>query len=165
MLSARLMYNFFKKYRYKILVGRIFILFLVVFLCLSSSACTVFGSVKSFFTERFSIEDDIKEITEVIDTFFHLVRDKDYQRAYEYLSSRDRSMGTLEDFKQDLANVTDIISVNINYIEINNDTAVAGIDITDTYDGEEKIYKDIAVSLVREEDGSWKLVFWNPEEE
>jgi hypothetical protein len=157
------MYKFLKKYRYKILAGRIFISVLVVFLCLSSSACSAFGSIRSFFTERFSIEDDVKEITEVIDNFFNLIKDKDYRKAYEYLSSRDRSQGTLEDFKQDMANVTDIISVNINYIEINNETAVAGIDITDSYDGEEKIYKDIAVSLVREEDGSWKIVFWDTE--
>lgn len=138
---------------------------LVVFLCLNFSACTVFSNIKSFFTERFSIEDDVKDITEVLNSFFDLVEDNNYQSAYEYLSSGDKSQGTLEDFKQDFANVTDIIYININYVEVNNDTAVAGIDITDSYDGEEKIYKNMAVSLVREEGGSWKIVFWNPEVE
>jgi 5-methylcytosine-specific restriction endonuclease McrBC GTP-binding regulatory subunit McrB len=155
------MRKFFKKYRHKILIGRIIIPVLIVFLCASSSACTVFGSIKDFFTERFSIEDDVRDITSVLDSFFHLIKDEDYRRAYQYLSSGDRSQGTLEDFKQDIANVTDIISVNINYVEVNNDTAVAGIDMTDSYDGEEKIYKDMEVSLVREEDGSWKIVFWD----
>jgi hypothetical protein len=159
------MHKFLKIFGYKVLIGRILITFVVVFLCVSSSACTTIGSVKNFFTKRFSIEDDVKEITAVLDSFFHLIGDEDYQRAYEYLSSVDRSHGTLKDFKQDLANVTDIISVTINYIEVNNDVAVAGIDITDSYDGEEKIYKDIEVSLVREEDGSWKIVFWDTERE
>jgi len=137
----------------------------MVFLCINFSACTVFGSIKDFFTGRFSIEDDVKKITEVLDSFFDLIKDKDYRRAYEYLSSGDKSRGDLEDFKRDFADVTDIISVNINYVEISNDTAIAGIDLTDSYDGEEKLYRDIEVSLVREENGSWKIVFWNREDE
>jgi hypothetical protein len=145
------------------MIVRILLAVLVVFLCVSSSACAMIGNIKSFFTERFSIEDDVKEITVILDSFFHLIEGEDHEGAYEYLSSGDRSHGTLEDFKQDLANVTDIISVTINYIEVNNDVAVAGIDITDSYDGEEKIYKDIEVSLVREEDGIWKIVFWYTE--
>lgn len=157
------MYKFFKIFRYKVLIVRIFIAVLVVFLYVSTSACTMIGSVKSFFTERFSIEDDVEEIAVILDSFFHLIEDENYETAYEYLSSGDRSHGTLEDFEQDLANVTDIISVTINYIEVSNDVAVAGIDITDSYDGEEKIYKDIEVSLVREGDGSWKIVFWDTE--
>ncbi len=136
-----------------------------MFLCISFSACTVFKSIKNFFTEGFSIEDDVKKITEVLDSFFDLIKDKNYQKAYEYLSSGDKSRGDLEDFKQDLADVTDIISININYVEINNNAAIAGIDLTDSYDGEEKLYMDIKVSLIREEDGSWKIVFWKQGDE
>lgn len=147
------------------LFGRIYIIILILFLCISLSSCTVFKSMKNFFTEGFSIEDDIRKITEVLNSFFDSIKDKNYRKAYEYLSSSDKSGGSLEDFKQDLANITDIISININYIEINNDVAIAGIDLTDSYDGEEKFYEDIEVSLVREEDGIWKIVFWNLEDE
>jgi ABC-type transport system involved in multi-copper enzyme maturation permease subunit len=159
------MNSYFKKNKYKILISRIFLIVLIILLLMTFSGCTVFSNIKSFFAERFSIEDDVKDITGVLNSFFDLVEDNNYQSAYEYLSSGDKSQGTLEDFEQDFANVTDIISININYVEVNNDTAVAGIDITDSYDGEEKIYKNMAVSLVREEGGSWKIVFWNPEVE
>lgn len=145
--------------------GRILIIILALLLCICFSSCTVFRGVKSFFTEGFSIEDDAIEITEVLNSFFGLVKDKDYQEAYEYLSSSDKSKGTLEDFKEDLANVTDIISINVNYIEVNSNVAIAGIDLTDLYDGEEKLYEDIDVSLIREEDGNWKIVFWKWESE
>jgi hypothetical protein len=35
-----------------------------------------------------------------------------------------------------------------------------GVDLLDSYDGEEKMYKDIELSLIKEEDGNWKVVFW-----
>jgi hypothetical protein len=35
------------------------------------------------------------------------------------------------------------------------------IDLIDYYDGEEKIYKDILVSLIKDENESWKIKFWN----
>jgi len=159
------MNTFIERHKYKILISRVFLIVLIILLLMTFSGCTVFSNIKSFFTERFSIEDDVKDITGVLNSFFDLVEDNNYQSAYEYLSSGDKSQGTLEDFEQDFANVTDIISININYVEVNNDTAVAGIDITDSYDGEEKIYKNMAVSLVREEGRSWKIVFWNPEVE
>ncbi len=31
----------------------------------------------------------------------------------------------------------------------------------DTYDGEEKIYKDIQVSLVKDKNEVWRINFWN----
>ena len=40
--------------------------------------------------------------------------------------------------------------------------AVVGIDLIDTYDNEEKMYKDIRVSLLKDkEDNAWKINFWN----
>jgi len=132
---------------------------------MSFSACTLLGNVKDFFTERFSIEDDVNEVTEVVGSFFNSLKDKDYEAAYEYLSSRDKTRGDLEYFKQEFADVTDIISVNINWVEIKNNIAIAGMDLTDLYDGEEEIYRDVEVSLITEEDGSWKIVFWNWKDE
>ena len=138
---------------------------LVMFLCMSFPACTLFGNIKGFFTDRFSIEDDVDEVTEIVDSFFGLLIDKNYQGAYEYLSSKDKSQKDLECFKQEFTNITDIISININWVEIKNNTAIAGIDLTDSYDGEEKLFRNIEVSLIREEDRSWKIVFWNQKDE
>ena len=58
--------------------------------------------------------------------------------------------------------MTDIVSIEINWVEIRNNVAVVGIDLIDTYDNEEKIYKDIRVSLLKDkEDSAWKINFWN----
>ena len=86
--------------------------------------------------------------------------DKDYEEAYWYISSRDKYQKILEDFSNEFKDVTDIISINKNWVEIKNNIAVVGMDLTDSYDGEEKVFKDIEVSLIKEEDGGWKIVFW-----
>jgi hypothetical protein len=52
------------------------------------------------------------------------------------------------------------MGADINWVEIKGNTALLGVDILDSYDGEQKMYKDIEVSLIKEEDGSWKVVFW-----
>jgi len=46
-------------------------------------------------------------------------------------------------------------------VEIKNNIANVGIDLTDLYDGEEKVYKDLIVSLLKGEDGSWGINFWH----
>jgi len=152
---------FLKRYKYIILLGRIFLLILVLFLCINFSACTLSSNIKSFFKEKFSVEAEMNEVVEIVDVFFDLLIDKDYEGAYWYISSRDKSQKNLEGFKDEFKDVTDIVSININWVEIKNNIAVVGMDLTDFYDGEEKVFKDIEVSLIKEEDGDWQIVFWN----
>lgn len=117
--------------------------------------------MKNFFIRKFSDEAEMNEVVEIVDVFFNLLIDKDYKGAYWYISSRDKSQKSLEDFYSEFKDVTDIVSININWVEIKNNIAVVGMDLTDSYDGEEKVFKDIEVSLIKEEDGDWKIVFWN----
>lgn len=102
----------------------------------------------------------MNEAIETVNTFFNLLIDKNYEKAYQYLSSKDKSAGSLEDFSNEFKDVTDIVSVDVKWVEIKNNVAIVDVDLTDFYDGEEKVFKDIEVSLVREEDGSWKVAFW-----
>jgi len=157
--------TFFKRYRYKILIGRSFIIFILLFLCMNFSACTLFSGAKDFFTDKFFTEDEMDEVVGVVEAFFGLLMDKNYSEAYEYISSGDKLQGSLEDFSKEFINVTDIISIRINWVEIKSNIATVGIDLTDCYDGEEEVYRDMEVSLIKEEDNSWKIVFWEKQEE
>jgi hypothetical protein len=153
--------NFLKIYKNKILTVRILVIILAIFLFFNFSGCTFFSNVKSFFIDKFSADEEIEEVTEIVNAFFNLLIDKEYEKAYEYLSSKDRSMGGPEDFSDEFKDVTDIVSIDIKWVDIKNNLAVVGMDITDSYDGEEKVFKDVEVSLLREEEESWKIVFWN----
>jgi hypothetical protein len=77
------------------------------------------------------------------------------------ISTQDKSTHNMDDFKKELENVTQIVDIEINWVEVKNNIADVGIDLVDTYDNEEKVYKDLVVSLVKEEDGSWKINFWD----
>ena len=143
------------------LLVRSFLLVLILFLCINFSACTLSSNIKSFFKEKFSDEAEMNEVVEIVDVFFDLLIDKDYEGAYWYISSRDKSQKSLEDFSDEFKDVTNIVSINIKWFDPKNNIAVVGIDLTDFYDGEEKVFKDIEVSLIKEEDGDWKIVFWN----
>lgn len=136
-------------------------LILAIFLCLNFSGCTFFSNVKSFFIDKFSADEEIEEVTVIVNEFFDLLIDKKYGEAYEYLSSKDRSKGDPEDFSDEFKDATDIVSIDIKWVDIKNNLAVVGMDLTDSYDGEEKVFKEIEVSLLREEDESWKIVFWS----
>lgn len=125
------------------------------------SGCTFFSNAKDFFIDKFTIDDEIEEITEIVDEFFNLLIDKEYEKAYEYISSKDKSVSSSEDFSNEFKDVTNIVSIDIRWVDIKNNLAVVGIDLTDSYDGEEKVFKEIEVSLLREEDESWKIVFWD----
>jgi hypothetical protein len=125
------------------------------------SGCTFFSNAKDFFIDKFTIDDEIEEITEIVDEFFNLLIDKEYEKAYEYISSKDKSVSSSEDFSNEFKDVTNIVSIDIKWVDIKNNLAVVGIDLTDSYDGEEKVFKEIEVSLLREEDESWKIVFWD----
>jgi len=153
--------TFFKRHKYKMLPGRSLLLILILFLCFSLSGCTFFSNAKDFFIDKFTIDDEIEEITEIVDEFFNLLIDKEYEKAYEYISSKDKSVSSSEDFSNEFKDVTNIVSIDIKWVDIKNNLAVVGIDLTDSYDGEEKVFKEIEVSLLREEDESWKIVFWD----
>ncbi|MDD3819084.1 MAG: hypothetical protein PHG41_04560 [Actinomycetota bacterium] len=129
-------------------------------MCIALCSCTAFQNVKEFFKGKFSVETEINRAIETVDIFFNLLIDKNYNEAYEYLSSRDKERHSLDDFYNEFRNVTEIVSIDIKWGEVKNNIAVVGIDLTDFYDGEEKVYADVEVSLVKEEDGSWKIVFW-----
>ncbi len=139
---------------------RIFLAIMIICLCMTFSACTLFGSIKDFFADKFSAEDEMSEVVDAAEAFFSLLMDKNYNEAYEYISSEDKLRGSPEDFSEEFINVTDIISININWVEIKSNIAMVGMDLTDCYDGEEEVYRDIEVSLIKEEDNSWKIVFW-----
>ena len=151
----------FKNHKCITLLVRSFLLVLILFLCINFSACTLSSNIKSFFKEKFSDEAEMNEVVEIVDVFFDLLIDKDYERAYGYISNKDKSQKSLEDFSDEFKDVTDIVSIKFNWREIKNNIAVVGMDLTDFYDGEEKVFKDIEVSLIKEEDGDWKIVFWN----
>lgn len=123
--------------------------------------CSAIDSGKEFVADKLTAEDEMDAAVEVVDNFFALLMEKDLEQAYEYLSAQDRKNRSPQDFFQEFADVTDIVKVEINWVEVKNNVALVGIDIMDSYDGEEKLYKDIEVSLIKEEDGSWKIVFWN----
>lgn len=71
----------------------------------------------------------------------------------------EREIYTLDDFKEAMKNVTKITKIEINWVEVKNNIALVCIDLYDTYDDEEKIFKDIIVSLIKEND-EWKINFW-----
>ena len=125
------------------------------------SGCSTLDAGRDFIDGRFSSEDEMDAAVEVVGDFFDLLMEKDHKQAYGYLSSKDREGHSEQDFINEFSDVTDIIKVEINWVEVKNNIAVVGIDLIDSYDGDEKMYKDIEVSLVKEEDGSWKIVFWN----
>ncbi len=126
------------------------------------SGCDALSSVKRSILNRFSAEDDMIEAVEVVNEFFNLISDKDYKEAYEYLSAGDKLQGSEEDFRDEFKNVTDIVSINVKWVEVKNNIAVVCVDLTDFYDGEEKVFENIEVSLIREDEGDeWKVVFWN----
>lgn len=148
------------EYRYKSLIAGSFLVILVLFLCAGLCSCTAFSDMKGFFKEKFSVESEMNKATETVDVFFNFLIDKNYRKAYEYLSSSDKARFSPDDFSDEFRNVTEIVSIDIKWVEVKSNIAIVGIDLTDFYDGEEKVFEDIEVSLVKEEDESWKIVFW-----
>ena len=123
------------------------------------SGCSTAEDAKVFISERLSSRDEMDAAVEVVDRFFALIMENDHREAYTLIS--DRNGRDEQDFINEFDDTTEIVKVEINWVEVNNNIATVGIDLFDTYDGEEKMYKDIEVSLIKEEDGSWKIVFWD----
>ena len=147
----------FKPYVVKFIVFTIFL----VFLCSISTSCEQYQKIKSSIVQKFTEEEEMGNAVKVVENFFNALISKDYSKAYKYVCSEDKRSRSLKDFNDELSNVTDIVSIEINWVEIKNNIAIVGIDLIDFYDGEENVYKNIEVSLMKEEDGSWKINFWN----
>ncbi len=122
--------------------------------------CSTAEKGKEFISEKLSSDDEMDVAVDVVESFFELIMEEDYGQAYRLISKSDREEKTEQEFISEFEDVTDIVKVEINWAEINNNIGTVGIDLIDTYDGEQKMYKDIEVSLIKEEDGSWKIVFW-----
>lgn len=122
--------------------------------------CSTAEKGKEFISEKLSSDDEMDAAIDVVESFFELIMEEDYGQAYRLISKSDREEKAEQEFISEFEDVTDIVKVEINWVEINNNIGTVGIDLIDTYDGEQKMYKDIEVSLIKEEDGSWKIVFW-----
>ncbi|MGM0367840.1 MAG: hypothetical protein ACQEP2_04615 [Actinomycetota bacterium] len=138
---------------------KFFSTFMVV-LILFLPSCTQFGQLRENIVNKFSSEDELDKAILAVENFFNAIVEKDYKSAYEYISSDDKQDNSFKDFKNEFRNVTDIISFEINWVEVKSNIAIVCIDFVDSYDGEEKVYNNKEVSLVKEEDGSWKVKFW-----
>ena len=133
----------------------------ILILFLSLTGCTFYENVKESITERFTGEEEMEKAVAAVEIFFDLVINEDLEQAYLYISSKDKESRDFEDFTGEFANITKIITIEVNWVELKNNIAVVGIDLLERYDGEEKLFKAIEVSLVKEEDESWKVVFWD----
>lgn len=163
--------NIVKFYR----LNKIFITTLVaafaIIIILSSlvflTGCEKIFGLKNDILDRFNSEKQSEAAVAVVSQFFNFLIAQDYDSAYALvyvlpeLPETPESPKTMEDFKKEFLSVTKIVSVEINWVEVKNNVAIVGIDMIDTYDGEEKIYKDMQVSLVKDTNESWKINFWN----
>ena len=125
------------------------------------SGCGAVQMGKDFIQGKITSQDQMDAAVSVVDQFFSFIMDKDYKKAYGLISRDDRDRRSEQYFISEFLDVTDIVKVEINWVEVKNNIATVGIDLIDSYDGQQKMYKDIEVSLTREEDGSWKIVFWD----
>ena len=137
----------------------------IVLILLSSlvylSGCEKITGFKNGILDRLSSEKQTDAAVAIVNQFFNFLIVQDYGSAYALVYVSPESPKTIEDFKKEFLSITKIVSIEINWVEIKNNIAIVGVDMIDTYDGEEKIYKDIQVSLVKDKDESWKINFWN----
>ena len=146
----------------EIFIKSIIVVFVLLLMVSSQSmfGCTVIDTAGEYLYGKFSSEKEMDKAVEVAGVFFDLLMEEDYRQAYKHISSSDRDRGSEQDFVDEFKDITKIIGADINWVEIKGNTALLGVDLLDSYDGEEKMYKDIELSLIKEEDGNWKVVFW-----
>lgn len=125
------------------------------------SGCEKITGFKNDILGRFNGEKQSDAAVAIVNQFFNSLIVQDYDSAYALVYASPEPLKTIEDFKKEFLSVTKIVSIEINWVEIKNNIAIVGVDMIDSYDGEEKIYKDIQVSLVKDKDESWKINFWN----
>ncbi len=129
--------------------------------CLFLTSCDQLGTLKDNILNKFTNSKEEESTVKVVEDFFNALIGKNYEAAFQNIYNPGGKK-SLDDFKSELASMTDIVSIDINWVEINNNIAVVGIDLIDTYDGEEKLYKDMRVSLLKEkETNAWKINFWD----
>lgn len=133
----------------------ILIVFPILLTCFIS--CSSVGDLRSSLNEAFFDEELADSAVNTVELFLDSVMEKDFDSAFGLIKKDGK---TIDDFKEEFSDVTDIISYEINWVEVKNNVAEVGIDIMDSYDGTEKIYKDLIVSLVREGESDWKIAFW-----
>ncbi|MHB1347204.1 MAG: hypothetical protein ACYCXK_06910 [Candidatus Humimicrobiaceae bacterium] len=152
----------FKKNDSKSRTIRIFtvILFILISVFILSG-CSQKTDVANLLKSKLSSEDSMNSAVAVVDDFFKNMMSGNLEESFNLISSQDKLTHDMDDFKKELENVTTIIDIEINWVEVKNNIADVGIDLVDRYDSEEKVYKDIVVSLVKEDDGSWKINFWD----
>lgn len=149
-----------KKIIRKKIVTLCLIILLISFVYLTTG-CDIKADIKTLIKSKLSGDNEMNAAVAVVDSFFKSLIKKNIDGAYDLISSKDKKNHDKNDFKKELKNITEIVEIKINWVEVKNNVANVGIDLTDNYDNEEKIYKDIVVSLIKEEDGSWKINFWD----
>jgi len=137
------------------------IMLFILALAFSLAGCSKKVDIKTIVKNKLSGEDAMNAAVAVVDDFFKNLKSGNLGESFNLISSQDKINHDINDFKKELENVTQIVDIKINWVEVKNNIADVGIDLTDSYDNEEKVYKDIIVSLVKEEDGSWKINFWD----
>ncbi len=136
------------------------IIILSLFLSTGLFSCAPVEMARSVVTDRFFNEQQLDDALEVVEDFFEAIMDEDYPAAYALISHKDQQENSYEDFLDEFRDVTSIVSIKMNWVEVKNNVAVVNIDFVDSYDGTQKTYRDLEVSLVKEENGSWKINFW-----
>jgi hypothetical protein len=136
-------------------------IFFILISAIILSGCSNKVDVATLVKNKLSGEDAMNSAVAVVDDFFKNMMSGNLEESFNLISTQDKLTHDLNDFKIELENVTQIVDIEINWVEVKNNIADVGVDLVDSYDNEEKVYKDIIVSLVKEEDGSWKINFWD----
>ncbi len=142
-------------------IGIYIVILLILILAFASAGCSKKVDIQTILKNKMSGEDAMNAAVKVVDDFFKNLMAGNLEESFSMISTQDKSTHNMDDFKKELENVTQIVDIEINWVEVKNNIADVGIDLVDTYDNEEKVYKDLVVSLVKEEDGSWKINFWD----
>jgi hypothetical protein len=152
----------FKKFYSKTrLIAVLLIMLFILISVFSLPGCSKKVDIKTIVKNKLSGEDAMNAAVAVVDDFFKNLKSGNLEESFKLISSQDKITHDLNDFKKEMKNVTQIVNIKINWVEVKNNIADVGVDLSDIYDNEEKVYKGIVVSLVKEEDGSWKINFWD----
>lgn len=138
---------------------------LLFYFILNLSGCEQAISLKDKVISRLGSEDAQEEAVATVKGFFDSLVNDEPEEAFKYVyvpqtQGLQQDGKKIEDFKKELIGVTKIISYKINWVEVKNNIAIVGVDLIDFYDGEEKMYKDLQVSLLQDSEGKWKINFW-----
>jgi hypothetical protein len=129
------------------------------------TACEQINGLKDKVFNSFNSKASQDEAVIAVKGFFEAVVADDLDEAFKYVyipqaEGVNKDAKTSDDFKKEFNSITKIVSFEINRVEVKNNIAMVNVDLIDTYDGEEKIYKDMQVSLVKDSEETWKINFW-----